>query len=325
VEYGVNWKRKDILQAVPYRAKDVPAERAQFAHPDIFILLTHLSYYYSGLRNCQLDQVFDRLKKNSDPNSEYQNWIVSLPKECSIDDSIKEYSGINLYDLTQKYDLLYPLLKYHPKVINYWLCEFLFPKEAKQFHAKLGNSAWDLCQIKKYPISGFSGTNDSRLLLPLTTHYHEIPDLIGTNGMLIDYLLNEKNNHYTCIPADNCGKFILESISSSQPELRLLLDVGALMLEYNNQQVVEVWLKLRHDVEAGIFFDEDNILSVIDRRNIKTLLEISPYKKKIEKCVVYLDESHTRGTDIKFPYGTIGAVTLGKGVTKDRLMQVKKE
>jgi hypothetical protein len=306
---------------VPYRAKDVPAERAQYAHPDIYILLTHLSYYYSGLNNSHLDQVFEKLKKSSDASFEYKSWIDTLPKDCSIDDSIKEYSGINLYDSTQKYDLLYPVLKYHPDVINYWLSEFLFPKEAKQFHAKLETSAWDLCQIKKYPLSGFSGTNDSRLLLPLTTHYHEIPDLKGTNGMLLDYLLREENRSYTFISSDNCGKFILKSISSSESDLRLLLDVGALMLEYNNQQVIEEWMKLRRDVEAGIFFDENNRLSVIDRRNNKTYFEISPYRKKIEKCVVYFDESHTRGTDIKFPYGTIGAVTLGKGVTKDRLMQ----
>ena len=32
VDYGVNTKRTDLLQAVPFRAKDVPAERAQFAH-----------------------------------------------------------------------------------------------------------------------------------------------------------------------------------------------------------------------------------------------------------------------------------------------------
>jgi hypothetical protein len=37
--------------------------------------------------------------------------------------------------------------------------------------------------------------------------------------------------------------------------------------------------------------------------------------------LVYLDDSHTRGTDLKIPKGTVAAVTLGKGVNKDKLMQ----
>ena len=66
VEYGVNFKRDDLLQAVPYRAKDVPAERAQYAHADVAIILTQLSYYYSGLSAVQLNQVFERLQKSSE-------------------------------------------------------------------------------------------------------------------------------------------------------------------------------------------------------------------------------------------------------------------
>ena len=48
VEYGVNSKGYRQM-AVPFRAKDVPSERSEFGHPDVAILLTILSYYYSGL------------------------------------------------------------------------------------------------------------------------------------------------------------------------------------------------------------------------------------------------------------------------------------
>ena len=128
----------------------------------------------------------------------------------------------------------------------------------------MDTSAWDLCQIKTHPLSGFSGTNDSRLLLPLTTHYHELDELKGTNGMLLHYLLLPENNFYKNLPPDGSGKHILQLMSSSSSSLRLLLDVGALMLEYNNQQVIEEWLKLRKNVEAGIFFDNENNLSRIN-------------------------------------------------------------
>jgi hypothetical protein len=35
--------------AVPYKACDVPTKRSEFKHPDVAILLTHLSYYEKGL------------------------------------------------------------------------------------------------------------------------------------------------------------------------------------------------------------------------------------------------------------------------------------
>ena len=67
VEYGVNNSNSNshrrLLQAVPYRGKDVPAKRAQFAHADICIGLTQLAYYYSGLSDAQLDDVFRLLDK----------------------------------------------------------------------------------------------------------------------------------------------------------------------------------------------------------------------------------------------------------------------
>ena len=63
----------------------------------------------------QLDQVFERLYKSTDANAEYGSWIRSLPSECSVDDSIRELTGINLSDASQKYQFLYPLLKFHPK------------------------------------------------------------------------------------------------------------------------------------------------------------------------------------------------------------------
>jgi hypothetical protein len=49
----------------------------------------------------------------------------------------------------------------------------------------------------------------------------------------------------------------------------------------------------------------------------------SPFNRQLERCVVYLDDAHTRGTDLKFPRGMRAAVTLGPKVTKDRLVQGK--
>lgn len=47
VNYGVSPEGRRKM-AVPFRAKDDPAEMAEFGHSDIAILFTQLSYYYSG-------------------------------------------------------------------------------------------------------------------------------------------------------------------------------------------------------------------------------------------------------------------------------------
>lgn len=48
VNYGVN-KNGHRKMAVPFRAKDIAADRTEFGHPDVAIGLTQLSYYYSGV------------------------------------------------------------------------------------------------------------------------------------------------------------------------------------------------------------------------------------------------------------------------------------
>ena len=319
VDYGINPKRSKILQAVPYRAKDVPAERAQYEHPDVVIFLTQLSYYYSGLSDLQLDAVFNDLCNQPANNEEYERWIKILIKYCNVDESIKEYSGINLSDYIQKTKILFPKMRMHPFVINYWLNLFLYPKEAKQFTLKLSKSAWDICREKNHPMTGFSGTNDSKILLPLNAKYFSIKELKHTNGTLISHLLLKENNRYDTLKPDCTGFDIIEEIAGCE-KVKLLLDVGALMLNLDNESVAKRWLKSRTDMEAAVFF-KDNDLVVINRKGQITEFEMSTYRRYLDACVIYLDDCHTRGTDLKIPTGTVGAVTLGRGVTKDKLMQ----
>jgi len=49
-------------------------------------------------------------------------------------------------------------------------------------------------------------------------------------------------------------------------------------------------------------------------------LMISPFAKQMDQCLVFLDEAHTRGTDLKLPTSYRAAVTLGPDLTKDRLV-----
>jgi Protein of unknown function (DUF3645) len=71
VDYGVNTSSTRRRMAVPFRAKDVPSDRAEFGHPDIAIKLTILSYYSSGLTDEQVHDAMARLRSLNDPDIEY--------------------------------------------------------------------------------------------------------------------------------------------------------------------------------------------------------------------------------------------------------------
>ena len=73
VDYGL--APSHTMLAVPYRAKDTPAQRAEFGHPDVAIILTCLSYYYGGLEEKQLKQSFEILLKQDEPSVDYDLWV----------------------------------------------------------------------------------------------------------------------------------------------------------------------------------------------------------------------------------------------------------
>jgi hypothetical protein len=93
------------------------------------------------------------------------------------------------------------------------------------------------------------------------------------------------------------------------------------MLEMTNQQLVEHWLSLRKDVAAGVFFDDADNLSVLSQDGVVELFHSSSFSQILNQCIVYLDDAHTRGTDLKLPLNFRAMVTLGPKVTKDRLVQ----
>ena len=114
---------------------------------------------------------------------------------------------------------------------------------------------------------------------------------------------------------------LLKLLTTEQPEIRVLLDVGAQVLDSDNRQVAEAWLDIAYNTSGAIYFDECDELTVLTRNGDSQPMLSSPLCRQLDRCVVYLDHAHTRGTDIKFPIGSRAAVTLGPKVTKDALVQ----
>ena len=166
VDYGLAPMR--TMLAVPYRAKDVPAQRAEFGHPDIAIILTCLSYYYGGLSEAQLRLSFDILLKQDDPSLDYDLWVRDCP---AVPEGLQTLSGVNIKSSEQWDDFLLPLFKRNRATVDFYLSSVVFPKEAKEFPSKLSCSGWDLAEKKEHVLTGKSRI---RSVMPEDLHFARV-------------------------------------------------------------------------------------------------------------------------------------------------------
>jgi hypothetical protein len=276
-----------------------------------------LSYYYTGLTHEQLLLCFELLIKQDAPALEYDTWVLGLQ---SVPDSIRQLGGINTAS-TEQFDDFQQLFASNKAVIDFYLSRVVFPKEAKAFPNKLTCSGWDLAQEKRHLTTGFSGTNDNRYLLPSSMVQHDLDYQRSTNARVLSFLLRPENNCYRLLLPGQKGQEFIGALIAEKPEVRVLLDVGAQMLELRNQELAEAWLKAKRDAQAAVFVNDDDELVVVSRDGTVEPLVSSPFAQQLDQCIVYLDDAHTRGTDVKLPSGFRAAVTLGPKVTKDRLTQ----
>jgi hypothetical protein len=181
---------------------------------------------------------------------------------------------------------------------------------------------------KAHPTTGFSGTNDSRKVLPLSVEHLDLPEQKHTNALVLEYLLQPENTVKLMPPRDASGSDAerLLTLVKDMKSVRVILDVGAQILELSNLEVAQQWLGMISDLQrtqAVVFFSDRDELSVLDRKGNIEPLQISSFAKQLDVCLVFLDEAHTRGTDLKLPADYRAAVTLGPNLTKDRLVQGK--
>lgn len=328
VNYGLDPNRLPRTRlSVPFQAKDSPTPRSEFSHPDVVIILTSLCYYYGGLDDDDLFTSFGHLLKSDQAQIEYGEWVCTAP---DLPDAFRQLAGVNIKDRSQCIEQVFPSLRYSKGAVDYFLSHIVFPKEMKEFPHKISASGWDIGQTKNYPTSGFSGTNDSRHTLPLSVQHLDLPEQKHTNALVLEYLLRDENSVELLPSGDEStgsdAELLLAVVTKMKPAVRVILDVGAQILELSNVQVAGNWLHMWTDndqTKAVVFFDDNDELSVLDRGGQIELLQTSPFAKQLDVCLVFLDEVHTRGTDLKLPNDYRAAVTLGPNLTKDRLVQGK--
>jgi hypothetical protein len=321
VDYGLDLQRS--MLAVPYKAKGVPHPSSEFGHTDIAILLTCLSYYYSGLTKEHLLECFKSLLRETNAAEEYARWCERC---ASLPDSLDSIHCINIDDRVVFLEDAFKSFRYNKGTIDFFLRKEVFPKYATEYTQRLCAAGWDLPSTNEERLTiGFSGTNDNRALLPLTIEQRDVATQQHTNAMVLDLLLREENQEYMQAVHEDGSAFstedLLKYVSSHRPPIHVLIDVGAIVLDMTNRDVAHFWLRQVSSAKGVVFFDETHEPIVMDRFGSCSPLFQSTLRREMNNILIFLDECHTRGIDLPIPFGARALVTLGPRLTKDRLSQ----
>lgn len=215
-------------------------------------------------------------------------------------------------------------------LVNFFLNNFVFPQYAKTFSVKLQASGWNLFPSQTDTgcrVTGFSGTNDTRHQLPMLVKQADLPALAHTNAEVPCYLLAERSRGYIRMNHAGGQRWteldLIKNLANpvGPRKTRILIDAGAQVLEHTNRDFAKSWLEEDGDAAAAVYFDVDHRAWVLYRTGNLTPLLASPFADNLDRCVVYMDESHCRGTDLKLPVNGRAALTLGQHLTKDALVQ----
>jgi hypothetical protein len=160
-------------------------------------------------------------------------------------------------------------------------------------------------------------------MLPLTIRQNDLPSLQHTNAEVLTYLLENRNRAYEVAARKGKRLSELDLLSRiSRKGIRIFINAGAYILEMKNIDVIKKWLEIDTQAKAGLYFGKDNRAMVLYRRRKEPIpLVATPFTENLQECVVYLNEAHTRGVNLKLPLDATRVLTLGPGQTKDHTIQ----
>ncbi|KAF8901480.1 hypothetical protein CPB84DRAFT_1815184 [Gymnopilus junonius] len=142
----------------------------------------------------------------------------------------------------------------------------------------------------------------------------EFVSKLGTSGW---DLAEEKTNVTTGFSGTNDNNDLLPtSIAPANGEKQLA--TNAQVLEYLLRPENEHYICTESSKgQPCVFFDADQ-LSVISKDGLVEPLYSSPFYQRLNECIVYLDDAHTRGTDLKLPPHYRAADRLVQGCMRMR-------
>jgi hypothetical protein len=222
--------------------------------------------------------------------------------------------------------LMYNHFCFTMPVVTFWMNHFVFPDATDQFPSHRSTSAGNLTEGGQ--TRGFSGTDDTRFLLPLEVEQvlPVDPELRSTNGAMIDRILACTRDVITM--KDSGETSLWHEIVSRALTLGMsaLIDVAGLMAGSVNSEVATYMASLlehtaQNEFRGIVYFDvEWNAWAVYELENkCRVHLKISSLEEA--DCFVYFDQSRCRGADMKLRKDARALVTLEPNLPKDKFLQ----
>jgi len=255
------------------------------------------------LNDAQLRLAFKTLIHGDHPESEYHYWVANWPATSPVP---RQLLGVTIEDKRQWDEVIFPSLRQLKLVFDFYMFHHVFPQGMREFPHRLSASGWNLAKDRPgRPATGFSCTNDSRFLLPLSIEQNDLPQQRHTNALVLKHLLHPENAVHLLEREGtdvSRSEAVLNAVTSFSRTTNVLIDVGAEMLEMDNCTVARTWLSLLdpQQAQAAVFLDNNDVRIVIDRLGNAEPLAISPFVRQFDRCVFYLD-IHRWGTDFRFP------------------------
>ncbi|RLN51178.1 hypothetical protein BBJ28_00003521 [Nothophytophthora sp. Chile5] len=314
-----------LLLAVPFIGKDVPSRSSEFAHPDVLIGLTILAYRYEGIRVSDLVRIVSQLKQDFSrqlgPRDQrpacamFREWVAAGLVVISAEQQ-QSAGGVLPLPLFQLRDSaqvarLHVLVAKLAGVVYYYVRQHVFPSCMNFQKLKISACGHELGSNSLFAKRiGFSGTPSNLLPMDLGECYYEP----RSDGSIFEALTNQRIVSIER-KVDWTARSLLLDIAHAQPPVHALIDTGALITGFDNQEVATFLLaELPTEMEGVVYLDEDDRQMILlrDHNAPMPLVQcgLSPSKR-----FTFYDQVHTTGMDIKQFVNARAVVTLGKDMT----------
>ena len=246
IESTPNVPRSRLKLCVPFVGKDVPSRSSEFAHPDVIIGLTILAYRYSGMRYEDFAELVDSLTsefvqeigpaRDRPASRRHESWVLAAGGKIRGLTSVAIANGDSTGDALGE-----------PVVDNAGGTEVVqlkfLQKSNKEQMSKLFK-LWRSGQAVGGDMlvgrrAGFSGTPSD--LLP--KELGRCDYAVGDDGKMLSTMLDPAVASHELLTVDWSVQGILKRVATSvAPRYHALIDTGALITGFSNQEVAEYLL-----------------------------------------------------------------------------------
>jgi len=310
------------LLAIPFSGKDVPSRMAEFSNPDISIGLTVLAYMYEGMRQRDVtDLVAHQSRALSNQAGPMEHRDAWLRFQSCVDEAMERYAGepleilpLDIFQTTDEKQIksLTQVASKASGMIYDYLQHVVFPMtngpmwfESRKLQASGidvgGNMLFDR-------VLGFSGT-PSRLL---PTSLGECQFESGSEAKIVS-ILTSPNLIRPLYPGKSdslCKSLFIDKyswsveevllgVANANPPYHALIDTGALITGFSNEEVARFLLK--HglgDVHACVFINANNEQMAVVRSAAGLQARAIPLQQcgvALSRRFVFFDQIHTTG------------------------------